>query len=122
MILVNSYSISSLGLKTNRGFYVATMSGLAEPDMEKEILYTLSSDKEETVTIRIRNNTFAKYFSLSLDKEKINLQANQDYQFNGYLKFPSVMDNEMEEIPKDPDKFYISFLEIDGPLGTHISS
>jgi hypothetical protein len=31
-------------------------------------------------------------------------------------------EKEIEEIQKDPDKFYISFLEIDGPLGTHISN
>jgi hypothetical protein len=31
-------------------------------------------------------------------------------------------DGVVEKIEKDPGKFYISFLEIDGPLGTHISS
>ena len=29
-------------------------------------------------------------------------------------------DKNIEKILKDADKFYISFLEIDGPLGTHI--
>lgn len=27
-----------------------------------------------------------------------------------------------EEVHKDPDKYYISFLEIDGPLGNHVSN
>jgi len=36
--------------------------------------------------------------------------------------FIKYKDKEVEEIPKDEDKFYISFLEIDGPLGTHISN
>ena len=31
-------------------------------------------------------------------------------------------DGEAEEVHKDENKHYISFLEIDGPLGTHISS
>ena len=28
--------------------------------------------------------------------------------------------DEPEKVYKDPEKFYISFLEIDGPLGTHV--
>jgi len=31
-------------------------------------------------------------------------------------------DGKAEHINKDEDKFYISFLEIDGPLGTYISN
>lgn len=36
-----------------------------------------------------------------------------------FIKFKN---KEVEEIKRDEDKFYISFLEIDGPLGTHISN
>ncbi len=47
---------------------------------------------------------------------KWNMVINKGY----FIKYDH--ENEIEEVHKDPEKFYISFLEIDGPLGTHISS
>ena len=46
---------------------------------------------------------------------KWNMVINKGY----FIKYNN---NEREEINKDPEKYYISFLEIDGPLGTHISN
>lgn len=36
--------------------------------------------------------------------------------------FIKLVDGKQEEIYKDPDKYYISFLEIAGPLGNHVSN
>lgn len=46
---------------------------------------------------------------------KWNMVINKGY----YIK---ITDNEEEKVYKDPDKYYISFLEISGPLGNHISN
>lgn len=45
-----------------------------------------------------------------------NMVINKGY----FIKIDS--NDHVEKIYKDKDKFYISFLEIDGPLGTHISN
>ena len=47
---------------------------------------------------------------------KWNMVITQGY----FLKYDAV--GGTQEVYKDPDKFYISFLEIDGPLGHHISA
>jgi len=49
-------------------------------------------------------------------KVKWNMVITQGY----YIKINS--NKEEEKIFKDEDKFYVSFLEIDGPLGQHISN
>ena len=55
------------------------------------------------------------------DREQvINVKWNMVITKGHFIKYNQ--DNEIETVNKDPDKFYISFLEIDGPLGTHISN
>jgi len=46
---------------------------------------------------------------------KWNMVINKGY----YIKYDAT--GKEDKIYKDEDKFYISFLEIDGPLGMHIS-
>lgn len=46
---------------------------------------------------------------------KWNMVINKGF----YIK---LTDGKSEEIHKDPDKYYISFLEIAGPLGNHVSN
>jgi len=46
---------------------------------------------------------------------KWNMVINQGY-------FIKIVDGRQEKVHKDPDKFYISFLEIAGPLGNHVSN
>lgn len=47
---------------------------------------------------------------------KWNMVINKGY----FVKYDK--NQNLEKIEKDPEKYYISFLEIDGPLGTHISN
>ncbi len=65
---------------------------------------------------------FLKNSMHELDRDNIlklkwNMVINQGY----FIKY-SEATADIEKNYKDPDRFYISFLEIDGPLGTYIST
>lgn len=53
-------------------------------------------------------------------EEVINVKWNMAIYKGFFIKYNA--NNEAEKIYKDQDKFYISFLEIAGPLGSHISN
>jgi len=61
-------------------------------------------------------NSIGGFTRESVLQIKWNMVINKGY----FIKYDQ--DNNIEEFHKDPEKFYISFLEIDGPLGMHISS
>lgn len=56
----------------------------------------------------------------SMTREEVtNVNWNMVITKGYYIK---LTDGREEEVYKDPDKFYISFLEIAGPLGNHVSN
>jgi hypothetical protein len=52
-------------------------------------------------------------------EEVINVKWNMVINKGFYIK---IVDGKQEPVYKDEDKFYISFLEIAGPLGNHVSN
>ncbi|MBW3013974.1 hypothetical protein KY335_01925 [Candidatus Woesearchaeota archaeon] len=91
MFILNSYFVSSLEIKSNLHEFCF------EPNLKKEIVYSLSSDKEETVAIRISNREFFEDFILNTD-EIVTLQPSKEYKFSASVILPSEMENELEEI------------------------
>jgi len=106
-----------------------THPGVKINDVRKvKNFYVISvDDKKVTSTIFVDHNIFEgrlKSYYLKDTMEDIhrsevlgvkwNMVINQGY----FIKYGR--DGEEERIEKDPNKFYISFLEIDGPLGTHV--
>lgn len=51
-------------------------------------------------------------------EDVLNLKWNMVINKGFFVKYTQY--GETEEIHKDPNKFYISFLEVDGPLGTYV--
>ena len=106
-----------------------THKKLAISDVRKvKNFYVISvDDKKITSPIFVDHNIFEgrlKSFFLKNNLDDVhrheilalkwNMVINQGY----FVKFGQ--DNEVEQIHKDPNKFYISFLEVDGPLGTYV--
>lgn len=53
-------------------------------------------------------------------EQVLNVRWNMVISKGFFMKYTN--NTSYEKVYKDEDKFYISFLEIDGPLGMHISS
>ena len=107
-----------------------THRGIQLTDIRKvKKFYILSvSDKKVRSPLFVDHNIFdtrLKSYFLADDLRKINrsdvlaLKWNMVITQGYFLKYDA--SGRLQEIYKDPDKFYISFLEIDGPLGYHIS-
>lgn len=72
--------------------------------------------------LRGYNNTVSKSYAVDIQPtrdEIISVKWNMVINKGYYVK---LSDGEEDKVMKDPDKFYISFLEISGPLGNHVSN
>ena len=106
-----------------------THTGVKINDVRKvKNFYVISvDDKKVTSTIFVDHNIFegrlkSYYLRDNMDnisrQEVIGIKWNMVMNKGFFIKYNR--DGEEEKTLKDPDKFYISFLEIDGPLGTHV--
>jgi hypothetical protein len=106
-----------------------THTGVKINDVRKvKNFYVISVDKKEiTSTIFVDINIFegrlkSYYLKDNMDdisrQEVLGVKWNMVINKGYFIKYGK--DGETERIDKSADKFYISFLEIDGPLGIHV--
>jgi len=85
------------------------------------------SDKKITSPIFVDDRIFERrlksyYLKNNIDDIKrediLNIKWNMIINKGFFEKYNQ--NNDIEKIYKDPNKFYISFLEIDGPLGMYV--
>ncbi len=88
-LVLNSFSVNSLYLFSDE------REICFEPNLEKEILYDLTSDKDETAEFYTSGN-FSEY--IKLDMEELFIEKDNHYTIVGSLSLPDKMEKEYETL------------------------
>ena len=92
-----------------RKFYILSVNNISNPIFVDQNIFEG----------RINSYYLRDYTSAFKREEVLNVKWNMVIEKGFFYKLERDS-KEPEKIYKDPEKYYISFLEIDGPLGTHV--
>lgn len=99
-----------------RRFYIINID---DKSIEGPLFVTTKIFEERVNSYYLRNSDVPGHDNFNITRDEVlNVQWNLVINKGYYIK---IVDGQETKIEKDPDKYFVSFIEIDGPLGKHIS-